>query len=373
MTADRYRRRRPRRPAKPILSLLAFLVTFTFFSTFFFSSYFSSSARTRSRLAKAAFNETLGFGDIIYISMPSRTDRQDAMTLLASWSGLILHHFPGVDGASIERKARPDHTPDDMPLSALGCWRAHANVWRHFLSTNLETVLVLEDDLDWDVNIHEIFELFSLYMQSNTLRTTPPPHHETESAPYGLDWDILNLGQCYNQPNADRLDLFATYKDPYLPSSLDSVFVDMRMMMQQFKLSPEDMQTNRVVSPSWQPTCTMAYALTRSGAQRMLFHSSYAGLHEPVDLEIISHAQSGKIKGYDLTPPPFNAWRTDGQKDSDNNALNSRRAQSLHGKGNLGGYSLNIGTSVRREIALEMARFDNWHDLSTAHPVSDSR
>lgn len=41
-------------------------------------------------------NETLNFQEIIYVSMPYRTDRQDALSLIAAVTGLKLTMIPGV-------------------------------------------------------------------------------------------------------------------------------------------------------------------------------------------------------------------------------------------------------------------------------------
>lgn len=41
-------------------------------------------------------NATLDFQEIIYLSMPYRTDRQDALSLIAAASGLKLTMMPGV-------------------------------------------------------------------------------------------------------------------------------------------------------------------------------------------------------------------------------------------------------------------------------------
>ncbi|KAK9319885.1 hypothetical protein V1517DRAFT_265455, partial [Lipomyces orientalis] len=94
------------------------------------------------RLASRAHNETLGFGGIAYLSMPYRTDRQDAMELLASVYGLNLTYIPGVDGAAIVDKAKPLHHYW-LRAPELGCWRAHVDAWRYLLESDFETLLVL--------------------------------------------------------------------------------------------------------------------------------------------------------------------------------------------------------------------------------------
>ncbi|KAK7202893.1 hypothetical protein BZA70DRAFT_86345 [Myxozyma melibiosi] len=320
----------------------------------------------KARIARAAQNETLGFGEIVYISMPHRTDRQDAMNLLASWTGIRLRHLPGVDGSKIDEKAKPDFTPEDMTTSVLGCWRAHANAWREMLDSKVETMLVLEDDIDWDVNIHDIMERFSFQMQNNSLRTHVITPHERDSAPYGLDWDLINMGQCYNHANPDRPDLFITYPDPTAPP-IDSLSNSIKQFLEFFKVTRDEMESKRLISPSFHPICTMAYALTRRGAQRLLLHSSYAGLHGPVDLEISDHAGNGKIHAYDLSPPPFNSWRVDGKKDSDNNARQDPEL-TISGTGNLGGRSMNLRTSARKDMVRRLT-IDNWRDYDVTHPI----
>lgn len=45
-------------------------------------------------------NATLDFQEIIYVTMPYRTDRQDQMALIAAVTGLKLKMFPGVCGTA---------------------------------------------------------------------------------------------------------------------------------------------------------------------------------------------------------------------------------------------------------------------------------
>lgn len=53
----------------------------------------------------------------------------------------------------------------------MGIWRAHANAWRHIIDNNLESALIIEDDVDWDVNIKEIMGSLRWQLQyNNTIR-----------------------------------------------------------------------------------------------------------------------------------------------------------------------------------------------------------
>ncbi|KAK9385117.1 hypothetical protein V1515DRAFT_297219 [Lipomyces mesembrius] len=314
------------------------------------------SPKLKSALASTAWNETLGFSKVLYISMPYRTDRQDAMNLLASMSGIKIKLIDGVDGDSIDAKAVPDNA--DLRSSVLGCWRAHADAWSYVIDNDFETALILEDDIDWDENIHQIFHDLSLQMQNNKLRLVKPTDHERTSAPYGLDWDVLFLGQCLDQANPDHRDLVQIYDDPNVPSRKDTqkVFLD---QMESLGVKGDDVGKNRLLSPAYGPACTMGYAITRRGAQRLLLNLSYLGLRGPVDNDMAWTLQDGKVRGYTVTPPLFAAWRVGGQKDSDNYTPNSNQAMAE--SGNRAGSSKNLKSSARVAMVRQLA-LDNWGD-----------
>ncbi|KAK9384292.1 hypothetical protein V1515DRAFT_612170 [Lipomyces mesembrius] len=312
-------------------------------------------------LASVAWNESLGFGEVLYVSMPDRTDRQDAMTLAASMSGLKLKLINGVVGESISVKAVPDNNANKwtLRLSELGCWRAHADAWRYVIDSNVETALIIEDDIDWDKNIHRIFQDLSSQMQNSTLRLVPPTEHEQTSAPYGLDWDVLVMGQCVDKAHPEHHDLVLVYDDPNVPSRKDTEEVFLKQM-ESLGVKGNDVGKKRLISPAYGPICTMGYAITRRGAQRLLLNLSYLNLRGPVDMDMMWNLQEGKIRGYSVTPPPFTAWRTGGQKDSDNK---HDPKLTVSGKGNRGGWSSNIKSSARIAMINELA-MKNWVDYT---------
>ncbi|KAK9491656.1 hypothetical protein V1508DRAFT_421210 [Lipomyces doorenjongii] len=315
------------------------------------------------RLASRAQNETLGFGGIAYLSMPYRSDRQDAMELLGSVYGINFTYIPGVDGAAIADKAKPLHSYWLRPPE-LGCWRAHVDAWRYLLDSDFETLLVLEDDVDFDANIHDIFELLSTQMQHNRIRTTPPTEHEKKIAPYGLDWDVLYVGQCSDRSNEDRLDLVHIYEDPNVPSRHDT-FDHFVGQLQSLGIHGRNLGKMRAIAPAWSPVCTMGYAITRKGAERLILDLSYRGITAAIDIDIIRKLQQGIIRGYSITPPLFSAWRVDGAKDSDNQGL--EKDQSELGAGNRRGYSHSMKTSARKEM-VKILDLHNWDDIEHVFP-----
>lgn len=90
----------------------------------------------------------------------------------------------------MDSKAKPG---DEARLNPgqWGCWRSHANFWQKVLNERIETALILEDDLDWDPNLHDIMEQLGNNMRKNTLRATGMSTYEKENAPYGRSNPIL--------------------------------------------------------------------------------------------------------------------------------------------------------------------------------------
>lgn len=63
--------------------------------------------RTKGGIDAPATNSTLGFQKIFAISLPQRTDRQDALTLMSVLSGLEIDIAPGVRGEDVLEKTVP--------------------------------------------------------------------------------------------------------------------------------------------------------------------------------------------------------------------------------------------------------------------------
>ncbi|KAF2260866.1 hypothetical protein CC78DRAFT_471928 [Lojkania enalia] len=265
-------------------------------------------------------NATLNFQEIIYLSMPYRTDRQDSLSLIAAASGLKLTMMPGVTPDSIHPKAMPPHS-----------------------------ALILEDDVDWDVNIKEIMGNFDWQLRyNNTIRWGQNVEKGwDEECPYGCDWDDLFLGQCGGGPNLDRLDLSQVVPDEHSPKISDIH----KWWQTEFKTiwNLTDSENVRVIAPVYDPICLMGYGLTRLGALRALYHiGGWRPFGNPVDNELAWRNAEGVMQGYTLSPPPIVAWRLGGAQDSDNNA--DIAAKPMESKGNVAGTSIGLKNSIRKSL-----------------------
>lgn len=76
-------------------------------------------------------NRTLGFQEVISIGLPERSDKRDALSLMAALSGFDLTWINGIPQDSISDKAVPYGI--DLTYardSFLGSWRGHMNAIR---------------------------------------------------------------------------------------------------------------------------------------------------------------------------------------------------------------------------------------------------
>jgi hypothetical protein len=99
------------------------------------------------------------------------------VALLSYYSDLDITVVNGVLGADISSKAFPGGggKPDNLNDGELGCWRAHMDILRIVVEKRLDTALILEADVDWDVRVKDQFTRLSESLPDSTA-----------SRPYGM-------------------------------------------------------------------------------------------------------------------------------------------------------------------------------------------
>jgi GR25 family glycosyltransferase involved in LPS biosynthesis len=249
-------------------------------------------------------NETLGFEKILVLNLQERSDKRDALALSASFTGIDLTYIDTIKGAQVVEAARPfDHEANELYQNTWGSWRGHMNAARTILEQRLASALVLEDDIDWDVNLKTQLQNFahasrwltstrafpnnksyinttsSLDASTGHISLTPEidittPPHEPRSTPYGSNWDILWLGHCGEGLRPDDARLFIILNDITVPPL--SSFTN--KWGRGFDPAAYGPPHTRFVYASNLPVCTFAYAVSRSGAQKLLYYASVSGL-----------------------------------------------------------------------------------------------
>ena len=248
----------------------------------------------------------------------------------------------------------PAPGPDkEFPLHpAVGCWRAHANLWSHIISSGISSALILEDDADFSVGIRDIMEGISLQLQDVI--------GAKDGEPYGLvnsnSWDMLSLGNCgYRLPDS-RKNPKATQKirywvDPYSTERKDFL-----------KHVPNIGSSHlRMLAPSKGNGCTHGYAVTREGAMRLLYNVGGPGhiLDEPVDLLMMRQAEQGLYKAFVVAPSVVGQWKYGDWRDTD------IQRQKEGGSSRHWGSGPDIIRSVRKEIMEVLGNRNVWEEFES--------
>lgn len=186
-----------------------------------------------------------------------------------------------------------------------------------FLNSGLETALILEDDVDWDIRLRNV----QIPLAANAARTALPlkralnpfTRPDANWRQYWGDhsaWDLLYLGHCGDYFNhvwvgesPDPLLILSdvphvVYKDPTLPARADLHPFTQRM----FDALNLPMHTRAFHRSKW-PLCSFGYAITRPAAERLLYDLAPAKLSEDGPRAFDVALLHACIKGSD-TPSP---------------------------------------------------------------------
>ncbi|KAG6130881.1 hypothetical protein E4U38_004222 [Claviceps purpurea] len=318
-------------------------------------------------------NATLGFGDILVVGLPSRSDRRDGMTLAAALSELSITFVDGVKGDEVNEKAVP--MPKDrkhLQGASLGSWRGHMNAIQEVVRRNLSSALILEDDVDWDVRIREQLHGFAISSRAliQPLRGGRPGQyadatypHPTEHSPktvrdmdfyklpntvapsltpYGDSWDVLWLGHCgMSFPFEDNTRMakgrVVRKHDVSVPPKKD-----LWSLNKPFHLVEDYPPHTRVVHHAQEGVCSLAYAVSRRGARKMLRELALKPATDGFDIMLRFYCEGSKGRTKQeclgVNPTLFSHYRPAGP-------INASSDIGSHGDG------------YREEASTDMIRF----------------
>ncbi|KAK0113804.1 hypothetical protein ONS95_014053 [Cadophora gregata] len=271
-----------------------------------------------------AINETLGFERVFAVGLSERSDKRDALTLISSLTGFKIQWIEGVRGESVADKALPFGV-DRVKLweNNLGSWRGHMNAVRTVVEQGISTALILEDDMDWDVRLKSQLQLIA--DGTRTLQGST----SSSNSPYGNDWDLIWLGHCgevfpeqlegntSKAPDSPEYISLTTkyviHEDPTVPPPSHT------HGFQNFTESPH----TRWIHVTGGPICTFAYALSLTGARKVLLDLSVDHLVGPFDNALAGLCRWGReeerlgMRCYSVTPPVFVHHKSKGHVSGD--------------------------------------------------------
>ena len=168
------------------------------------------------------------------------------------------------------------------------------------IDTSTTSALILEDDADWDVNIHSQILPIASAIRSITNTTASPITY-----PYGADWDILWLGHCGDIYDTTLPSNIAFHDQTVLPSpSLKSVWLNYP-----YATYPN---YTRNVHYSQGAMCTFGYAVTLTGARKIQDLASSSG--EAYDVKLNHLCVKKELVCMSVVPELVHHQRMEGAK-----------------------------------------------------------
>lgn len=210
------------------------------------------------------------------------------------------------------------------PGSALA-WMAHLNVLRYVVQSDFESALILEDDVDWDVNLREQMRNAGKAMRNLHAVDNHNQTYENEQAPYTTDWDVFWIGHCGEDvtPAVEAGNGSGEYE------AWDDASVIPKHKYQGWAHNSVMLLKNgqRAVVRSHGPICTFAYAVTKAGARRVL-ELTGSGQSQAFDTMMSSLCRDNKLKCFSLVPEVMHEYTPhptkDGALSSEINAQNGQ-------------------------------------------------
>ncbi|KAF0548460.1 procollagen galactosyltransferase 1 [Gigaspora margarita] len=197
-------------------------------------------------------NRTLGFDRIFVVHLDRRTDRRERLNEIASYHGLEFDYISAItkDDEQILRK----YGSADMSPSQKACYLSHYFIYKQIIDRGYNSVLILEDDADFELNITAAM--------ADIHRDLP------------ASWEMLYVGHCFEGVGGQ------VGKGSQVHRLHKSVF----------------------------PMCTHAYAVSHSGARKLINLIDPLIPRGTVDYSIAVIIKEGKIASYSVHPQLIVQW-----------------------------------------------------------------
>ncbi|OCK76876.1 glycosyltransferase family 25 protein [Lepidopterella palustris CBS 459.81] len=224
-------------------------------------------------------NSTLGFGALLAVSPPS-SPRRHALLQQANVTEIDIT-IPELPVWTEEDEAgfRAVSGQSTMTKGMIFAWLSHLRVLEWFLSSGLETALIMEDDMDWDIRLRSQ-QIPRVAAAFRTLFNLTYPSPSPSDFYYGAKtgWDILYFG------HFDRWNWLGaeTGVGVQIPSDLTSrphAFIPDATVPPRYNMHPTTANVltaldvpsyTRIIHPSKFPFGSWAYAVNRASAAHIL-------------------------------------------------------------------------------------------------------
>ena len=227
----------------------------------------------------SAANATLGFGGLYVVSGPG-SPRRKKLEQAAAVSELTLT-IPDQVAWTDEHIAAfrwPKEEESKIGKGSVMAWLSHHLVLKAFIESGLETALIFEDDVDWDVRLRT--QQIPLAQKAARALNDASDLNAAEY-PWGStkDWDMLYIGHCgdyfgdlregvsvgHHHPSNLQKIKHAIFEDASMPFR-----TDLHPFTASLLTALGVPEKHRMIHKSQWPLCSFGYAVTRAGAQKII-------------------------------------------------------------------------------------------------------
>ncbi|CAG8658242.1 18692_t:CDS:1, partial [Dentiscutata erythropus] len=200
-----------------------------------------------------SLDRTLGFDHIYVIHLGHRTDRRKRLDDIASYLGLDFDYFTAFSKNDVQTLDRFGSA--DMNLPQKATYLSHYYIYKLMVEENYNSILILEDDADFEINITAIMKDI---------------HRDLPSS-----WEILYVGHCFER------------------------------IGEQVGKSTSVHRLYKTVAPM----CSHAYAISYSGARKLIELLDPMVPRGTIDYSISVVVVEGKLSSYSIHPQPIVQWK----------------------------------------------------------------
>ena len=310
--------RNSRLPPLYILLTLGLITLFFYFRSSIGSTItaHAGSYGSKSRIPPA--NATLGFGGLYVVSGPGSPRRAHLEQAAAVTEiELTIPEQIAWTGEDVLKFRWDNVTESKVGIGSVKAWLSHHLVLKEFLESRLETILIFEDDVDWDIRLRtqQIPLAQKAAQQLSATKKLPLTY------PWGMpdDWDLLYLGHCGDYFNSLEDGVGVGHHHPHHLQDLPHVMYEDLTMPYGTDLHPFTTslltalrvpEQHRVIHKSKWPLCSFGYAVSRKGAQLIL--TDVAPPKEDIsrnlqayDSALLAGCRDGFMKCYSVNPELF--------------------------------------------------------------------
>ncbi|PSK42498.1 Procollagen galactosyltransferase 1 [Elsinoe australis] len=258
----------------------------------------------------------LGFDAVVAVS-PENSWRQKRLAQQANISEIeltipLLPKWTDDDIANFtERLAYGNR---ESAIGSMMAWLSHHYILEWFLKSQHETLLIMEDDMDWDIRLRTVQIPRAAAAVRSLLGPATTYWGDTKA------WDIIYLGHCGDwlqklEQGFDKLEPtnltsrpHIVYQDPTLP-----LREDLHPFSRKFLDAMQLPERNRAIHKSGHALCTFAYAVNRRSAKKIL--TEIAPISRPESFAFDDAMRSGcqhrGLKCFTVNPEIFHHMKGD--------------------------------------------------------------